>query len=114
MFEVDRLVAVIKPKEKMLAFLRSQPNAGRDLTLETVRNDCTALLIPAYESPKMARGFIEKYYPGIFENELEAWGIPENEWPKDRDLAMFDAWFDVEFHSIVYDIAELETDNQAK
>jgi hypothetical protein len=40
----------------------------------------------------------------IFENELEGWVIDEAMWPKNRDLATFTRWFDVEFHSVIVDL----------
>ena len=108
MFEVDRITAIIKPTQKMLDFLLSLPHGKEDLTLTQLREDCTALLIPAFNGPKQARQFIERHYMGIFENELEAWGVTESLWPADRSVDKFHQWFEVEFHSLVYDISEFD------
>ena len=108
MFEVDRIVAIIKPTQKMLDFLLSLPHGKEDISLNQLRNDCSALLIPAFTSPKQARQFIERHYPGIFENELEAWDVAQSLWPQDRTVEKFQAWFDIEFHSLVYDISEFD------
>ena len=108
MFEVDRIVAVVKPTEVMLDFLLSLPHGREDISLSQLRSDCTALLIPAFNGPKQARQFIERHYAGIFENELEAWDVSQSLWPQDRTLEKFQAWFYLEFHYLVFDIAEFD------
>lgn len=108
MFDVDRIAAIIKPTQRMLEFLQSMPNAKEDLQLSQLRRDCTALLIPAFTGPKQAQQFIDRHYMGIFENELESWDVPQAFWPTDRSLEKFYEWFEVEFHSLVYDISAFD------
>jgi hypothetical protein len=37
----------------------------------------------------------------MFEEELNAWHRVEADWPQHRDFAMFQAWFEIEIHSLV-------------
>jgi len=112
MLELERIVVLIKPKQKMYQWLKNQPETDPKLTLHKLRSDSTALLIPPFKTPKKAREYIEGIYPGIFENELESWHIPEERWPDDRSIEVFAEWFDVEYHSLVLDLAAI--DDQAE
>ncbi len=105
MFAVERIVAVIKPTQNMLDFMQSLPNADEKRDLDQLRRDCTALLIPAFPGPKQAQRFIDRHYVGILNNEMESWDVPKQCWPQ-PSLDLFHQLFDVEFHSLVYDIAE--------
>jgi hypothetical protein len=105
MYEVDRVVAIIKPTKKMLEWLHQKTDENKALALEDIRNDCTTLLIPPFESEEQAQQYMEEIYNDIFENELESWDPEQAHWPQSRSLDLFLAWFDIEYHSVVYDIA---------
>ena len=50
MHTIDRFVAIIKPKQPFLDWLESQPDWDLDMTLEELRKDSNAYLIPEYDS----------------------------------------------------------------
>lgn len=108
MFVVDRIVAVLRPTEKMLHWIKDLPNAPDVMTIKNLQTDCTALLLPPFESPKQADAYIKDIYDGIFEGELIAWGIPEADWPQERNYQLFKQWFNVEYHSVLFDVAFIE------
>ena len=108
MFEVDRIAAIIKPTAKMLEWLKNCSAKQEHLTLQNLRKDCIVLLIPDFEGPRQSSEYIKKVYSAIFKAELLSWQIDENLWPEDRNFDLFRDWFDVEFHSLVYDVAYLE------
>ncbi|MFN7096725.1 MAG: hypothetical protein ACK4PR_04110 [Gammaproteobacteria bacterium] len=113
MFIVDRIVAIIRPKQKMLQWLHDQPEVQANFSLQNLQTDCTALLIPPFESPRQAREYIKQTYQGIFEGELVSWGLPPTSWPKDRTYDLFNEWFNVEFHSVVLDMGYVEQQKNA-
>lgn len=108
MFEVDRIAAVVKPTVKMLEWLNNCPAQQEHLILQNLRKDCIVLLIPEFDGPRQASEYVKSIFQPIFEAELISWGIPENLWPKDIDIELFKSWFDIEFHSMLYDVAYLE------
>lgn len=108
MFEIDRVAAVVKPTASMLEWLNNQPGQTDNLTLETLRKDCLVLLIPAFDGPNQALEYIKQIYRGIFEAELISWGVKKRDWPEDMSLERFNQWFELEFHSILYDVAYIE------
>jgi len=108
MFVVDRIVAVLRPTEKMLNWIKGLPHAPDVMTFKNLQNDCTALLLPPFESPKQADAYVRQIYDGIFDSELISWGIPQEDWPKERNYQLFQEWFTVEYHSVLFDVAFLE------
>jgi hypothetical protein len=103
---VNRLAAIIKPKQPLLDWLKSQPDWDLDITLEELRADRYALLIPGYAFPDQALRYIERNHKAIFELELFGWYTDESVWPKKRTLSVFRKWFDVEIHSMVIDMLD--------
>jgi hypothetical protein len=47
---------------------------------------------------------LEPYSDIIFEEELNAWHRLEEDWPQERDFTLFQAWFEIEIHSLVLDL----------
>jgi len=112
MFEVDRVAAIIRPKERMIQWLKQHPDAVADsISITDIRKDCTVLLIPQFDGPKQAREYIRQLAEGIFEAELTSWSIPKDKWPIDRGFDEFIQWYDIEFHSLIYDLYALEQEN---
>jgi hypothetical protein len=42
----------------------------------------------------------------IFENELSGWTVDEAAWPKRRGFTTFQEWFEVEAHSMVFELGD--------
>ena len=109
MYVINRSVAILKPNQPFLDWLAEAPDPEpMDLTLEDLRHDCTALLIPDFEDEMSALEYVYDCYEDLFEMELDAWYTDESLWPADRTLDMFQDWFDIEIHSMVTDLAEDE------
>jgi hypothetical protein len=108
MFIVDRIVAIIRPKQKMLEWLHQHPEVQASFSLSDLQSDCTALLIPPFESPRQAKEYIKQSYLEIFEGELISWGLAKTSWPTDRTFELFNDWFNIDFHSVVLDMGYVE------
>ena len=108
MFEVNRTVLVVKPKQPFLAWAHSLDDESKDLTLERLREDCTAYLVPEIQYDSEQRQVLEWCFELLFEEELEGWHTEPKDWPQDRNLEMFLEWFEVEFHSLVFDLCDYQ------
>ena len=106
MDSINRQAAVIKPKEPYLNWINSLPGAGKQLELEELNRDCTALLIPHFDDDDDSMKYIKGIYRKIFEIELDSWCTDENTWPKKRSYGLFLEWFRVEIHSEVFDFGK--------
>ena len=109
MYQVNRSIVILKPKEPFLNWvLQSDGFKQLQITLEDLRSDCTVLLLPNFNDQENALQYVYSQFKNIFEMELEAWFVDETLWPSNRTLKMFKEWIDVEFHSTVIDLVEDE------
>lgn len=111
MYFVDRSVAVIKPKAPFLAWLNAVPGNDLDIALDSLRADCTVILMPEFEEPEEGVAYIDEIYEQLFKMELASWYEEEELWPQDRSLKTFWEWFDVEIHSTVIDSVDADIMN---
>ena len=111
MYFVDRSVAVIKPRESFHQWLHAVPGSEVDISLDSLRCDCTVILLPEFNDPEDAVAYIDEIYLQLFKMELASWYEEESLWPKDLSLKAFWEWFNVEIHSTVIDSVEGEITN---
>ncbi len=98
-----RLALVIKPKGPFLTWANALDDDGPHLSLADVQQDGTTYLLEKDWADDVDH-FLEHYHPLLFAHELASWHTDERAWPEARDLATFGAWFDVEVHSMVFDV----------
>ncbi|WP_320170453.1 hypothetical protein [Maridesulfovibrio sp.] len=105
---INRIVAIVKPRQPFVDWAKSLPDAGEvpDVTLADLRDDCMTFLVPDYEDNGKALEYILKNSREIFELELESWDLRVDLWPKNRDRRLFKKWFDVVIHSQVVDLGK--------
>ncbi len=99
MGQVNRSVVVIKAKGAFLEWTNSLPDPLVGHTLTPLHDDCHVYLFPEWDTHAQREEF-------LFEQELWSWHRDERMFPRNRTLAMFREWFDVEFHSVVMDLVE--------
>ena len=104
MFQIDRSVAIIKPKQPFVDWANSFPDAGDDqYTIQDFSSDCSVILLPEADSDEHSKSLLRKIFKDVFELELSSWMKDDDTWPEDITYEMFLEWFDVEFHSMVFD-----------
>ncbi len=111
MYFVDRSVAVIKPKQPFADWLNAVPDNDMELSLDSLRADCTVVMMPEFDEPEEGVAFIDEIVDKLFEMELSSWYDDPALWPKDRSLKTFWEWFDVEIHSMVLDAVDTPLHN---
>lgn len=105
MRRINRTVVVIKPKQPLLDWLKQDPTLP-PLTLDDLQQDCTAILVPDFYGIKETLEYLEPRKPMLFEMELAGWWTDPQMWPEDRTRDVFDDWFDLEVHSMVWDASD--------
>ena len=105
MFEIDRSLIVVRPKQPFLDWVQAV-DREEGLTLEQVREDPAAYLIPEFESDDEQDAILKWCYEVLFEAQLESWYTDPAVWPQSRNLEMFLDWFEVEFQSLVFDLVD--------
>ena len=113
MYTINRALIVVKPKQIFADWVNAHPDsAGFTTTLDSLREDSTAYLIPEFDSDQEAQEYLEDLSTDIFEIELESWYSNESFWPKRRDYKTFLEWFDIEFHSMIIDPYENDIEKE--
>jgi hypothetical protein len=113
MYEVNRSIAILKPRQPFLDWLKGLPGGLDDqLELVQLRGDCNALLIPAADDYDSAEDFVRQHYHSLFAAELADWCEDEAFWPA-LTPALFTEWFDVEIHSVLTDLVEQPLEREA-
>ena len=97
---------VVKPKQPFLDWIQSVDEAPENLKLEDLQDDCSSYLVPEYDTPNDERAVIAWCWDVVFDQELYSWFTDEDLWPLERTEEMFMEWFDIEFHSLVFDLVD--------
>jgi hypothetical protein len=104
---LNRSVAIIRPKQAYLDWIRTLPGPYYE-TLEDLREQSRAVLIPETSSSEFAIEKLRDSAEQLFEMELEAWMPGKLSWPENRDFDTFVEWFDIEIHLLVIDSVSAE------
>ena len=83
-FTINRQLVILLPKQPFLDWLiSSDPNPPPNLSLEDVREDSDAFLIPddSVEGQEDAEKWVEKRWRMFFEHFLGDWITDEHLWP---------------------------------
>ena len=106
---INRGAVILRYREPAVRWINEadpyEDNPG--FTLESVNHERTVYLISDRytESVSTMRRWVRRHYRKLFEAELEGWYTDPELWPKERTYERFQAWFDVEYHSVVVDTA---------
>jgi len=98
-------VIVVRPKQPFLDWINQQIHqedpSESPVTMDCLLEDCMAVLVPQIESLDDLE-YLQPLKPLLFEMELAGWYTNKDCWPAVRTNEVFDAWFDLEPHSLVY------------
>jgi hypothetical protein len=100
---VNRGSVVIKPRQPFVDWVNRTASPERSVSIEELSEDSTVILVPDMGGPGEVQEFLEPLKPLLFDMELEVWNLDEAAWPPARSGPDFDAWFDLEIHSLVWD-----------
>ena len=106
MSEINRSLIILRQKQPFLDWARTLEDRDIDFTLEELSNDSIAYLVPEILDDSEQEALLESCYDILFEEQLNGWWTDESNWPKERDLKMFLDWFEVEFHTLVFDLCD--------
>ena len=104
MRRVKRTAVIVIPKQPYIDWANSMddvkiddhPSPEHTIYLCLVE-DITDYVVDAVE-------MIKPHFEFIFEEELNSWHRLESDWPRNRDLATFLEWFEIQIHSLVIDL----------
>jgi hypothetical protein len=105
MRRVKRTAITVKPKQPYIEWANGLEEGGVKLGEDFTPELNVYLVEDIADAILDIEAIVAPHYEAIFEEELVAWHRRASDWPQRRDLATFLAWFEVEIHSIVLDLA---------
>jgi len=104
-FTINRNLVVLLPRQPALDWILSVDSNPLDFTLAQIRHDQDAFLIPHFDEPEESARWIQGRWKMFFERFLMEWYTEESWWPQKRTLKMFNEWFEIQQHSMVWDLS---------
>lgn len=105
--DLEISVLTITPKKPFYDWAMNLSDIDEDekeLDLEDFKNDTSAHIVPPIESVDDFQFVLQENYVMIFRNELFGWSQDPKTWPEELTMDLFNNWFDVSLHSMVYDL----------
>ena len=112
MFLINRSVAIIKPKQPFVDWANSVVDEDEQYSIPDISKDCSVILLPETDSDQHAEAVLKEIFQDVFELELLSWITDDDMWPENITYKMFLEWFDVEFHSMVFDSYEYDIERE--
>ena len=112
MYSINRQVAILKPKKPYIDWINSLPEMDEHFDPESLKKDCTAILMPELDNEEESLKYFKNIYKDIFEIELDSWYSDKKFWPKKRNFILFMQWFNIEFHSEVLDLLDMDIEKE--
>lgn len=107
---INRAAVLLRYKAPAVAWINEADPSDVDpgVTLDSANDDRMVYLIrdDDGDSPDALGDWVALNYAALFENELDGWYTDEKLWPANRDLSLFNEWFDVECHSMILDTVD--------
>lgn len=101
---INRAAVLVRLKKPFINWINTvDPYDTRSsVTLEEANEDRTVYLIDDAEAEHVEE-WIDLNFMQLFECELEDWYQDETLWPQNIDKNLFDAWCEIECHTVVVD-----------
>jgi hypothetical protein len=101
----NRTAIVVRPGQPFLDWLYRADPTSRELSLEDLQREPTVYLLPDCDNYEEVRQHLKQVCNEIFDQELDGWHRVPSSWPAERDLEIFDLWFEWSFHTMVIDVS---------
>jgi hypothetical protein len=105
------MVLAIVPKKgfenwlrDIMRFFEIEQARGAKDPIEHLEEDCLLYVIPEPASAEMCVEYVKSHYLEFFQDSLLYWCSEKRAWPKDLSYKLFSEFFNVEFHSRLFDL----------
>jgi hypothetical protein len=98
---INRMALLVKPKDAFFSWLKQ---VDKDVNESTLSNlESSIYMIHEDYEDSGAEKWVKKNFDRIFSEELYGWVTDPSLWPQKRTFRMFQDFFTVSFHSMIYD-----------
>jgi hypothetical protein len=102
---LNRCALIVRPKRPFLDWAAQLDDSG---LVPDIKGEQTVYLVPEFDYDSGAQQMLKVVFAEVFERELFGWHTDKSAWPQKRTLALFKKWFDIELHSMVEDLCDIE------
>jgi hypothetical protein len=103
---INRSAIVVTPGQLFLNWLHRVDPTSAHLTLADLTQEPTIYLLPECDNQEQALEYLGEISSDIFEEQLNGWYRVPSAWPTERDLSVFQRWFECSFHSMIIDLCD--------
>lgn len=103
---LNRTVMILRPNHPWLKWAAECFGETIEDVLEQMSGDENAYLLPDTPDGDVDDAFLRKMHKRLFEEELEGWCTDKKKWPKSRAYPVFREWFELELHTLVFDLGQ--------
>lgn len=100
---INRNAIIVTPRPAFMEWIKNRQGGTPALMITP---EPSIYLIEEKESLKNVEGWIKKNVEKLFSKELEARYLNPELWPQNRTYKLFQEWFTVSCHSLVYDLED--------
>jgi hypothetical protein len=104
-FTINRHLVILMPTQAALDWVNRVDPIPMNMTLAEMREEQNAYLAPELlDGQESAERWVQQRWKMFFETFLLEWFEDEALWPQKRTLKLFREWFEVQYHSMVWDM----------
>lgn len=104
-FTISRHLIILMPKQPVLDWIKRVDPNPPNISLDEVRQEQNAFLVPdTLDGQQEAERWVLRRWSMFFEGFLAEWYTDESWWPQKRTQKMFKEWFEIQYHSMVWDM----------
>ncbi|NLS79478.1 MAG: hypothetical protein GXY76_19690 [Chloroflexi bacterium] len=100
---MHRTAALIRPKPPYLEWINRFHPPDAPMSADQVARAASVFLLPEFPRDEDRESYLRRISDDIFVVELESWLVDRRLWPSPRTYALFQEWFEVEWHYMTYD-----------
>lgn len=104
---INRAAVLLRYREPAVQWINDADPYSDDpgISQDDVNRERTVYLISDEdaETDEAVEAWVELNYRVLFEEELQGWYSDPELWPRDLSFELFQAWFDVEWHTVILD-----------
>ena len=105
-FTINRDLIILLPKQPVVDWLKEVAPMQPDLTLDQLRREQSAYLVycASSEGVRDVECWVYSRWRTFFKHFINEWCSDESRWPQELTLETYREWFDVQHHSMVWDL----------
>ena len=106
---IDRNLIYIVPKQACIDWVNNIFPDDPVYNKEMKGHDyASVFLIPEFDTPEKAMQWMEKSWETWFDSLLLEWCADEDLWPQNRSWNLLNEYFDIRYHSLIFDALPLQ------